>query len=487
MTGNEIVKAALLGTDKYLPIVTADAPETMRKVMLQPGDKEDRFLKLAITTLLYEEAGRKPIAIENTLPECTTETLSYANDKLCQNVALALSAKNDVLFWYFTHIIAKQNLVLPSAMAPAVLNKATAQKSTAKKLVSICGEAGKWLCSINNNWRGLLETAEDESIWDTGTLDQRKHYLRAMRKSDPAKAIELLNSTIDQENAANRAALAEVLQENLSLNDEPFLRTLLSDKSQKVKETALSLLQKIEGSAINNRYLDYLTTVLSVKEERFLIVSKRKVLSIRSDVAPDETFFNTGIGKVSSDKGVPDHLYIVGQVLRFINPTLLASRLAVTDDELINLFLKHADVAALYPYLAGAAATFKNKAWAVALLGIKETQYIVLLNVLSKKEQAGYYDLFLTSKTQELLNFLLDEHYSLLQPSVANALIDHLSKNPYLVVPAVYQRIALQLPNEILPQLRKYVDNPGTDYQARYFKSQAQEMIRIIDIRNNSN
>ena len=487
MIADEILKAALLGTDKYMPSPSLLLQQTGAKIAVQQTDKEDRFLKLAITTLLYEEAGRNPLTVENTLPECPPESLLEASEKLCGYINTALLAKDDILFQYLIQIVYKNKHVLASELVPLVLNKALEHKKSAYPLIKTCGETGKWLCRLNENWRMFFEESEEDNTWETGNFESRKMFLKNIRRTDSAKAVELLEQTFPAENAVNRLALLEQLEEHLSLSDEPFLQSLLKDKSQKVKETAFRLLRKIQGSAINKNYLEYILAVTGIKEERHLLITKKKVLIIRDDVLPDEDLLKTGIDKVSSDKGVPDHIYIIGQMLQDIDPKILAQHLAVTEPDLIQLFLQHKEAKHLLSFLAGSASVFKNKSWALALLSRPEVNNISLLDALPEAERTAFYEQFIDGNLQQLLTYLLDDDYTLLPLSLSGPLLLHLSKNPYLITQPVYQRLALHLPAQILPQLKIYAEDASDEYQRRYFKTQAFEMMRIIDIKNSIN
>ncbi|KAA6438610.1 hypothetical protein FEM33_18265 [Dyadobacter flavalbus] len=485
MTANEILKAALLGTDNYMPQPSLSLQETGEKIALQNTDKEDRFLKLAITALLYEEAGRNPLRVESCMPECPAETLPLIGEKMHGSIMAALTAKDEVLFQYLVYVVNKSNQVLTSELIPLILNKALEHKKAAFPLIKACGETGKWLCQLNENWRIFFENSDEENVWETGSFESRKAFLKNIRNSDPQRAIELLEQTFSTENAANRQAFLELLEQNLSIADEPFLQSLLKDKSQKVRETATEFLRKIQGSAINKSYLEYVLNVISIKEERHLLVTKKKVLSIRNDVLPDENLFKTGIEKVSSCKEVPDYIYITGQALQYVDPVILAQQLAVTEPELIRLFIQHKDSKYLLRHLAFSASCFKSKTWALALLHTQEVQDIILLNVLTEPERMPFYEQFIEGNLQQLLTYLLDDNYSILPESLSQRLLGFLLQNPYEITQPVYHRLALHLPVQILPKLKHYAEDAGEGYQHRYFKVQALEMMRIIDLKNN--
>ena len=61
MAWNELVKMALLGTEK-LPLQTAVLPHKIREILEKSpeNDREAAFLKASALTWLYEKAGQKP-------------------------------------------------------------------------------------------------------------------------------------------------------------------------------------------------------------------------------------------------------------------------------------------------------------------------------------------------------------------------------------------------------------------------------------------
>ncbi|MGX5856159.1 DUF5691 domain-containing protein [Dyadobacter jiangsuensis] len=482
----EILKAALLGTDRHMPEIPKGAPEVYAKIHALPTSKEDRFLKMAFVSLLYEEAGAKPLVIDSHLPECPPEPQAVVTGQLAGWVQSALADQNDVLLAFLIFRILQRNEVIQPQLVTAMLDKALEKKYDKQKLLSICGTTGQWLCNLNPRWRVLRDgTEEDENVWETGSMENRKAFLSALRRTDPSAATTLLENTLPQENANNRLAFLQLLHDGLSLADEPFLQKLVTDKSQKVKETAIGMLRQIQGSAINRHHLDCLLSMLQVREERHLLITKKKKVVIAGDVTPDESIFKTGIEKISTEKGVQDHVFIAGQLLSAIGPALLSSRLNITDQELIILFLEHPAAKALLPFLTSAAVQFKCKSWALALLHRGDARDIRLLNALAPSERLPFYLQFLNGNAANLFAYLLDDTYALLPERLAEQLLDHLSKFPYHITQVTYQRLALQLPVGIMPILKKYADDPRQDYQLRYFKNQASEMMRMVELRKN--
>ncbi len=485
MIANEILKTALLGTDKHMPQASSLLQETGTKLNALQTDKEDRFLKTAITSLLFEEAGKTAISINHTMAECEEETLPIISEGLATLMDVAFKGNDEVLLGYYLYIIHKNKQVITARLIPSALNKAIENKKLAITLVNACGKTGEWLGKLNESWRKFFEKSQEDDLWETGNLDQRKAHLVEIRQNDAAKGIKLLTAIFPSENAANRLMFLEQMQFNSSLADEPFLLSISKDKSQKVKETAINMLRKIQGTAINKLYLDHLLRILSIKEERHLLIAKKKVLDISKEILPDEEIFNTGIERVSSVKGVDDYIHITGQLLSYIDPIVLAKELGVSLEELLQLFFQHKKSNQLIPFLAKSAALFKNETWAAILLQHHEYRNLNLLAVLPAQDRLNYYQHFIENQLQSLLNYVLEDEYHILPIKLAEQLLAYLAKNPYQITLPTYQRLALQLPNEILNKLQQYSGNPSEDYQIRYFKTKASEMARIIELRNN--
>ncbi|MBO9612868.1 MAG: hypothetical protein J7619_09250 [Dyadobacter sp.] len=480
----EILKAALLGTDRYIPEIPKGAPEIYTKIDALPTSKEDRFLKMAFVSLLYEEAGAKPLVIDSQLPECPPEPQAIVTSQLAALVQSAIADQNEVLFAFLVFRIAQRNEVIQAQLVPGILDKALEKKYDKQKLIRICGKTGEWLCGLNPRWKVLRDgTTEDENVWDIGSIESRKGFLSALRKKDPGAAIILLESTFTQENANNRLAFLQLLHDGLSLSDEPFLQKLITDKSQKVREVAIGLLRQIQGSAINRYHLECLRRMIEVREERHLLVTKKKKLVIAEDVTFEENIFKTGIEKVSAEKGVQDHVFIAGQLLSLADPVELSNMLNISEQSLITLFLDHPAAKVLLPFLTSSAIRFKCKSWALALLHRGDARDIGLLDALEESERLPFYLQFLNGNAANLFAYLLNDAYSLLPARLAEQLLDHLSKFPYHINQGTYQRLGLQLPDSTMPILKKYADDPRQDYPFRYFKNQVLEMMRLVELR----
>jgi len=411
---DEIVKTGLLGTNRASFQLAGDLNEIGSKVSSSQKDKEDAFLISAAITFLYAESGLEAEEGKADMPVCPQEIKAELSGNINQYIADALAGRDDV---WFDFVIAKANQagkLVSAKMVPLILNKALEQRQKREKIVSVCGELGKWLCMLNPAWMKLNEKQEEDADWETGSLEQRKLFLRRLREVNPSEALDLLKSSFAQENAANRVEFIEVLQTGLSIHDEPFLLEVLNDKSKKVKEAALSLLQPLEGSSINQLYLDHLTRAFQVKEERHLLLLKKKVLYFDASVLPSGEIFKIGIEKVSSEKGVEDVVFQTAQMLAFVNPRLLAQNFNLPEEDWISLLLEQKDSVIFKPFLLAAAIRFKNKLLAEKILDSENGFDIRLMEIIDEDKRLQWFEKYLDSHFTSVLEMLLDQNYSIL-------------------------------------------------------------------------
>lgn len=123
-------------------------------------------------------------------------------------------------------------------------------------------------------------TAEN---WDDFYPTARRIALADIRRSDPARARALLEAKAGGEGAEARLALIELLRVNLSPADVPYLQSLASDRSGKVKQFAARLLARIgQGAA------DAETTVDVAELAGFVEQGRAGLLRRRTTYAPRE-------------------------------------------------------------------------------------------------------------------------------------------------------------------------------------------------------
>ncbi|MCO4294221.1 DUF5691 domain-containing protein [Solitalea sp. MAHUQ-68] len=480
----DIIKTALLGTGKMPLKASSDLEDFASRIIARQEDKEDAFLKYAGLAFIYQESGLEPAEGTSSIEECAAETLKELNSNINQYLLDALQAKDEILFDYLIFRAVQARKVAPAAIVPKLLNKAIEQKGKADKILPVCGELGKWLCSMNPEWKKISEKESETANWETGNHEERQRFLKALRLQNPSEARELLIADFDQENAANRTDFIDLLETGLSLQDEEFLMKCLADKSKKVKESALQLLRILKDSLINKSFVNHLLKVILIKEERQLLILKKKVLHIdTSAVLPDE-ILQYGIEKVSSQKGVDDNFFQLAQLFAYVEPAVLVQALNTEKEEFFRLLTEHPQAVLLQPFLTEAALRFKDNLLAEKILSMDNSFNSKLLELISEEQKNAFLDNYIEQHLIAVLDILLDNRYQLLQHNMAERIIKRLAINPYQVAQPVYQRLALALPASLIKLLEAHANDDANDYQKRYFSNQAATMLRYIELRD---
>ncbi|MDR1935727.1 MAG: DUF5691 domain-containing protein [Candidatus Accumulibacter sp.] len=89
----------------------------------------------------------------------------------------------------------------------------------------------------------------NEDTWDSFYPAQRRLLLKAMRRQEPARALVLIAARAGQEAAEKRLALIETLAIGLGDGDAPYLQSLASDRSGKIKALAARLLARLRQAS----------------------------------------------------------------------------------------------------------------------------------------------------------------------------------------------------------------------------------------------
>lgn len=309
---DNILNTALLGTATKEPALT-DFPEelheTIRLITEQATETEDAFYKSCALLFAYCRAGvEAPPRTPTDFPEAPPEDRPYLSRESASFLHRLMLEKNYVLLQYGYALAAQTGKLLPPEYLPGLLQHAF-ETNTAKayqekeSLLALAGNRGKWLLPQLGQ---AVQGDETDDDWETAPHVARRAILTRMRKENPAKGIELLQSTLKGESAQHRMELVVCLRTGLSAADEPFLATLYeTDRSAGVKEVARSLLESIPGSAVCRFYCEALRGKL--KYNRLLGWSYEKIT-----YTPE--LKQAGIEEVSPNKKENDNEFILRQL-----------------------------------------------------------------------------------------------------------------------------------------------------------------------------
>jgi hypothetical protein len=148
---------------------------------------------------------------------------------------------------------------LPPELLPALLEAGRRHRALRPLIGPVAGPLAGWLATQRADWSyasstpPVESTVDETEVWELGTIASRVAYLGRLRRRDPGRARELLETAWDDEAPDDRAALVGALETGLSGADEPLLERALDDRRRQVRAVALDLLVRLPGSAYGRR------------------------------------------------------------------------------------------------------------------------------------------------------------------------------------------------------------------------------------------
>ncbi|WP_128379128.1 DUF5691 domain-containing protein [Streptomyces cavernae] len=266
----ELVTAALLGTDRRTPPVEAagrDAPVALldaaavqtvrRRAGLRPAPAAPRPEPAAVDTrpLLPPAAARRLTMLLSDRPATGGGGRRGSAPDLMELLPQWLALANE------------RGFAPPPEALPPLLDAARGRTDLRPAALRFAGPRALWLARLNPDWRFALRAAPGggaalpspaepegvERLWQEGLFAERVALLTALRAHTPAKARELLDTTWTTERAEDRLMFLDSLRTGLSAADEPFLERALADRSRNVRSTAAELLSALPDSELAGR------------------------------------------------------------------------------------------------------------------------------------------------------------------------------------------------------------------------------------------
>lgn len=265
MKFSELTQVALLGTERQAVSIAAGSSEVNRLLMqLDLNRREESLLAAAAISGLHEEIGQLPARDTAPAPEpCAEEDRPRMSERAGALFLRLLGGDFSELLPECLMLSARAGQIPCPEALPALLNIGLAKAELREAMLPLLGRRGYWLAAQNPEWAWAMGAAEDdENIWHVGEGGARLLFLQRLRKTNPARARELLTATWKEETPEDRAGFISILEAGLRADDEPFLEAVLDDKRKEVRRNAAALLAKIAGSALNRRMAERVTPLL---------------------------------------------------------------------------------------------------------------------------------------------------------------------------------------------------------------------------------
>lgn len=364
----ELLRVALLGTERQKPPMPQQSPLSALAVQLNPAEPEGALLGAVAAVALYERAGRLPAHDPQPLPSpCPADETLPCTPRAGQHLALMLGGQYHELLPEWLAALAAVARRVPEVRLPELLELGRTQPALQPAILSIIGRRGCWLAALNPAWDYAADGPLDvETGWEAGDRPTRERLLQKLRQSDPAYARELLATTWTQESGENRAAFLAAFENGLSMDDEPLLEAALDDRRREVRLEASNLLAQLPQSRLVQRMLERMRPLLQLKPDGF---------EIELPEVCDKAMQRDGLEPRPPTSRMGERSFWLVQMIERVPPTCWCEIWDKSPAELIQLATGHEWEKHLVAGWLAAAARCGDQNWASALLA-DDTQFL---------------------------------------------------------------------------------------------------------------
>ena len=267
---DELVAAALIGTDRRpLAAGVPDGSPPGLEAALEDRGVEDRLLGAAAAWTVARRAGA--VAVE---PVPAVEPAGEDPRPIAPGGALRerLEGLYPSLLGEWLELAAARGLRPPPELVPALLDHAAVYTELHTPVAEAAGPLALWLAERNPRWAFVRGAGEDvDAVWADGGTDERRALLERVRRTDPARAREVLEATFADETWEDRVAFLDTLAVGLSGADEPLLERALDDRRKPVRDAAAHLLTGLPRSRFAARMAERAAPLIRVEDGRLVV------------------------------------------------------------------------------------------------------------------------------------------------------------------------------------------------------------------------
>lgn len=493
MIEEEIVKTALLGTDRYQPTLQFDFSDIMQKIEAKAADKESRFLQQTATYFMVKAVSipLSDVPFENLDAHDSENYISESAQKILQN---ALHEDNQVLLQYCFYLFHKRKENITPYLVPDILEKYTTANQR-QDILPLCGFIGREILKFRGE--ETKPTTEVEEDVEVASFAQIKEWILQKRKDNPTaiwqkdeeKKQSAFEDILNNEKPDQRAELLELLQINLSKSDEPFLVQQLKSKSKTVKTVVIRLLLQIEDSAFQQDFKLLLKELISIEIRKQLLGLKKTTAIVIQESHPlSATQKAYGLDEVSNVKGVSDGMYQLAQCVELMPLQLIAQTMDVPESDIIQQLFFDLNNGHLQLAFMENARVFRNKELIRSILGSSER--LGLATYLPFEEACEFYKKALKTSTGNtnrdnfylLFNWLWSlDGYPQLDTEMSMSILTKLKSDPYTIEGRNYYQLGLYLPKEIKPWLYQEINRPLGDNESNFYQLHIQQTFKAIE------
>jgi hypothetical protein len=488
---DELLSIALIGTARSGQ-AGASLPSSLQDAAICIADPspEQRLLTQTILLCAFLRAGLLPTIKNPARAAAQPDLLSPCSVRAADLLADLLRRNQRELIGEWLAGAASARRRIPHRLLPDLLDLARRDKTLRESVAAVIDHRGRWMMSENPDWQfSAGNEALDEQLWEVGTPEQRVIVLRQTRQADPARSRELVAKTWKSDSADERAEFLKLFATNLSLADEPFLESLLDDRSKEVRAIAADLLGRLPQSQLVQRMIQRVLPRLNFKKG--LVRGTRLDVTLPIDL--DKSAQRDGVEQIAP-QGIGEKQWWLQQMLSFVPLSVWqnASELLPADIIAASAKTDFADI--LLKGFSDAGERHSDPIWLDPLLrhGLEKTGRLnrVLLAALPAPQFLGLAVDVLRHKRVSLVacGDLINNHNVPLDLAAARLLVNTVAelagradRAESTVLYQLPPRCAMRVPPEVRPDIEALWTGDKEPWAPH--RSQVEKLLNALEIR----
>ncbi|HEY2514243.1 MAG TPA: DUF5691 domain-containing protein [Polyangiaceae bacterium] len=365
-----LTRFALLGTTRGEPPEGAGALVDAIVQKMDAVPIERRVLLAAGARAAEGTAGKRAMRSEQRFEGAPPEERAECSPAAARLIRDQLGIQDEDLLREALTLLDRAGRRLPHALLPEALQ--VRDKKLRPAVRRVLGARGVWLARLNPNWAWATEPDAPASIaalekeWNDAVPAVRRRVLAEARGLDAVRARSWLEATWGAEKADERAALLAILEQGLSLDDEPFVEAQLRDRSAGVRDAAQTLLARLDASAFVRRMTERADAMLEYRRSMLAALGKRATLEILPPEAVDAAADRDGL-LAKPPSGAGARAFWLAAALAAVPPAHWTARFEATAEELVSAATKTDWAAAACEGWTRAALVRRDATWLVPL------------------------------------------------------------------------------------------------------------------------
>lgn len=492
---DEIIKTALLGTDRYIPEGGLGFTDIMQNVASRQSDKEACFLtQSGIYFLLKDAAPALCEVVPDEYPVPVGE--NRIHERTAKVVQRALADDNVTLLHYAIHRLTHERQIISPVLVPDFLEKYSTESVWRTRLIPLCGQTGQNMIRLKSLTGESVQTVQTDMATADATgirewiIGIRNEQPSALWEPDEGKTVSTFEEIISREKADKRAEWMELLETGLGEADIPFLAQQLKAKSKTVKAVALRLLMQVEGSEVQADFCTLLRELITL-EERALFMGLKKTTSFvpATTHVLSETQKAYGLEEMSSEKLITDVMHHLYQCVALMPLSLIATCFNISEQEVIDklytewnhAYIRKAFIQQAYTYkhplLLKALVEKENDSGLPDLLPFDDACALYLRwikNANSANQRIAY-------ATALFGRLFRETDYPELPIEVVKVILQLLHFNSYCLQGKQYYRLGLNLPAAVRSLLQQEINKPPARNENGYRQQHLQHTLQALD------